>query len=129
MSNTKRGELSFSCAGKTHGFKFGMNAMCAFKDETGTSILKALRTFEEQVNADPDDVDLNVLRVLFACGVVSDEPVSARTAGDMMDGVGIQKASDMIIQAAKLAFPQETGGDVTSAGKPTRRKKTAAKSK
>lgn len=89
--------VTFDAAGRTHCLRYGMNALVRYQQAAGESMQAAVARLQER----PDDPDVVVVRRMFWAGL---EGVSEDEAGDIMDAVGLARASEIMGAAVAAAF-------------------------
>lgn len=118
MANPVKGEVAFEAAGKTYTLSYSVNALCALEEAAGEGVTQIAARM-----GDPQGLRLAMVRSLFWAGLRDHHPeVTVEECGRLMDGVGLDKAGELVGRAFVLAFPQaRTSGrplDATSAGRP-----------
>lgn len=103
MTNSKRGAIAFTALGAAHHLHLSTNALARYQDLHGETLVQAV----QKLNDTPGDVR-SVLRI-FHVGVDHDETMSQKEVGEMIDDLGIGKASELIGKAVQAAFPAAEG--------------------
>ena len=94
--NSKRGAVSFETEGGTRALRLTTNAMVAYQDATGETLMEGLQSLQERPG------DMRRMRAMFWAGLGSG---SLDDAGDLVDEIGLSEAFRLIGEAASLAFP------------------------
>lgn len=98
---TPKGEVSFEANGTRRTLRYGINELCLLEDRLGIDVTALAAKMAAGLN-------MRTLRTIFACGL--DTEVSDAEAGKIIDGVGLQRAGELVGEAMQAAFPQD-GGD------------------
>lgn len=112
--NSRRGAVTFEADGKTYALRFGANQMAAAEDALNLPFGQIIDKLDDPTGK---TVRFSDLRALFAAAA----GVKPEDAGDIMDAVGIGKASELLGDTIKAAFPDAVEGD---AGNGKRQKRT-----
>jgi hypothetical protein len=110
MANKQRGEVGFELDGVNYTLRFSTNAMCELEDATGVPVLQLANSLQDERS-----VSIKTLRAMFAAGLSDTSDISIKEAGDIIDGLGIPRAGELIGQAFMAAFPE---ADSDAVGKP-----------
>ncbi|WP_108263290.1 hypothetical protein [Mangrovicoccus ximenensis] len=104
--------------------RFTTNAMVAFEEETGSSVLSIAKSFDA---GDEGSIKFATVRVLAWASLLHARPeVTQEEAGDVIDACGIAAFMSAIGDAIRAAFPEDAGGK--SRGNGRRAKAKPAKS-
>ena len=109
MTNSKRGAIPFTALGATHQLHLNTNALVRYQDLYGETLVQGV----QKLNDTPGDVR-SVLRIFYV-GVDHDETLSQKDVGEMIDDLGIGKASELIGKAVQAAFPAAEADDAAAA--------------
>lgn len=105
MANAQKGEVSFEALGETWTIKLGTNAMCEIEDATGESI----NTIGQSMNS--EKFTMRLMRTVFFCGMADyHDKLTERQVGNILDEIGFDKASDIMMRAFVLATPEAKKG-------------------
>lgn len=99
-----RGRVPIEAGGRDLELRFTTNALCRIEEKTG-------RAFGEIAAGLSGNVRISDLRVMFWAGA---NLASLDEAGEVIDGLGIKHAVELMGEAIKAAFPDaepDTGGD------------------
>ena len=108
MTNSKRGAIGFTALGATHHLHLNTNALVRYQDLYNETLVQGV----QKLNDTPGDVR-SVLRIFYV-GVDHDETLTQKDVGEMIDDLGIGKASELIGKAVQAAFPAaESDGAAT----------------
>jgi hypothetical protein len=114
-SNPRKGEVEFTLGEKSYTLLFSINALCVLEERMGGG------SFVELANAmrDPDKVGLSTLRTLFWSGLYErHEELTEKEAGQLMHDLGLVEASNLVMKAFTLSFPEvKAPGPLPQAGK------------
>ena len=110
----RRGTVTFEAAGKSYQLRFGMNQMAQAEDVFGMPFGEIIDRIQVD---DGKKVRFGDLRGLFAVAL----GVKPEAAGDLMDEIGTARATELLGECIRAAFPDEEGGDAGNgkAQKPT----------
>lgn len=111
MSNSLRGQSTFTSAGQTYTFVLSVNGICALEDhfEKGIAQIGAMM-------ADPANLRFGTMRAVFWAGLRDSHPeITIEDAGRIMSGLGIPEATELIAKSFALAFPEVAGPLAASA--------------
>lgn len=100
----RRGFIPFKAEGKDYALRFGANQMAAAEDALGLPFGQIIDKLNDPTGK---TVRFSDLRALFAVAA----GVKPEEAGDLMDAVGISKASELLGDTIKAAFPDAVEGD------------------
>lgn len=117
-----KGEVEFEADGKTYTLKFGTNALVKIEQRFKRSITDLSKIWE--AGEDGGMTLMETMRTLLHVGLQSkhaEEFAEEETAGDLMDEIGLERTSALVIEAVQAAFP-----DVAEKG--NRRQRRAAAS-
>lgn len=109
-----RGRVEFEVQGKPAALHFTTNRLCRLEDITGRGVM------DWAAALDGGGMSIRDLRALFAAGLDTAEPATLDQAGDMIDGLGMAEAGELIGRAMMAAFGSgdDGGADkVPGAGK------------
>lgn len=98
----RKGHVAFKADGKDYAIRFGMNEMAAAEESFGLPFGEVIEKLSVE---DGRSAKFSDMRLLFAAGV----GVEPKIAGDIMDAVGIARASELLGEAIRAAFPQAEG--------------------
>ncbi len=117
MANRK-GQVTFKAQGKTWALKFTTNAMCAYEDASGEYFTAVAKHFAAMQDG---QFPIGVIRRLFWAGLLDCAPdLDLEGAGDLLDHVGLTRASEIVGEAFQAAFPADDGDREAGNGKPAR---------
>ena len=104
---TVNGEVRFEADGAAHVLRFGINALCALEERLGMGVQDIGAAME-------GNLQLRMLRSIFwaALGATGTE----QAAGALMDAVGIERASALVVEAFAAAFPSAAAQAEAGAG-------------
>lgn len=105
MSNSLRGQSTFTSAGRSFTFCLSVNAICALEDhfEKGIAAIGAMM-------ADPANLRFGTMRAVFWAGLRDHHAeLTLEDAGRVMSEMGIPEATDLIGKSFALAFPEVAG--------------------
>ena len=107
--NARRGYVTFQADGKDYALRFGANQMAAAEDVLGLPFGQIIDKLNDPTGK---TVRFGDLRALFAVAV----GMKPEEAGDIMDAVGIAKASELLCDTIKAAFPDAAEDDAGNGG-------------
>ncbi|MEG3165538.1 hypothetical protein U1701_13130 [Sphingomonas sp. PB2P19] len=110
---TPNGVVTFEVDGEAHTLRYGINELCRLEDRLQMDVTGLAAKMAAGLN-------MRTLRTMFACGMPGD--VTDDDAGAFIDGVGLQRAGELVGEAMQAAFPSAEG----KAQKPVRPAKVAA---
>jgi hypothetical protein len=98
MAGNVKGEVRFEAEGASYTLVFTIDALCALEDRVNKSV--------EQIGAEMGKSPrLSLLRALFHAGLREYQPsISEKKAGEIMQGIGLDKAGALIGEAFTAAF-------------------------
>jgi hypothetical protein len=99
MANPLRGEVEFVQGGQRYTLHLGVNALCMAEALLG-------RKTHEISAALGARGDMSALRGMLWAGLKEHHDLSLEDAGALLQARGIQKATEDMIRALKLAFPE-----------------------
>ncbi|OLP56671.1 hypothetical protein BJF92_11320 [Rhizobium rhizosphaerae] len=104
MANREKGEVSFSCEGKTYTMKLGTGAMCAIEDATGKSIGEVGKAL-----GNPETATLTMVRIVFWASLQGHHPgTSLADCDELIDEIGVSRAGELIGQAFQAAAARKS---------------------
>lgn len=103
MPNPLKGEVPFSVADQDYTLIFTTNAIIALEEEIGQPISKVGEVLG-------DNVSLGALRNVLWAGLLDRHDLSKEQVGDLIDGIGMARAAELIADGMAKAFPQSRGG-------------------
>ena len=107
MSNAHRGEVTFEALGKTWTLKLGTYALSMIESKTKGSIFQFFGRGE-------DAWTLSDLLLVFHAGLFREHKLTEGETGDLIDEIGIERATDVMKEAFKFSF-FAGGGEQTPA--------------
>lgn len=116
----KRGKIAIEADGSTHYIRLSTNAMAAYQEAAGETIIAAFNKIDE----DARNNDFDVIRIRRVFCAMLDGEITEEEAGDLMDDFGLAATIAKIGEAAAAAFPD--GGK--KAGNPRSRQPKKATS-
>ncbi|WP_353474784.1 hypothetical protein PVT71_14540 [Salipiger sp. H15] len=120
MTNSKRGAIAFTALGATHHLHLSINALVRYQDLFGETLIQGV----QELNTAAGDVR-RVVRIFYV-GVDRDGSMTMEEAGDMIDDIGLKKASELVGKAVQAAFPMDEATDAAeTVGKPAGNAKKA----
>lgn len=117
MGNAKRARISFESGNETHTLALTTNAMCRYQEKAGETLVAGLQALQKESS------DIVRIRRLFWAGLAE---CSEDEAGDLIDDIGLNRAAELLGEAAVLAFPQDDAGADAGKGKAARPPKSKA---
>lgn len=99
-----RGRISFEAGGESYVLHYSHNAICRLEEASGKSLGQLTRELE----AMGENLSVRSVRLLFWGGLP--EGTTLDQAGEIMDGVGLQGAGDLIAKGVAAAFPSAKAG-------------------
>ncbi len=96
----RKGHVGFKAGGSDYAIRFGMNEMAAAEESFGLPFGEII---DKLSVAEGRSASFSDMRRLFAAGV----GVDLKTAGEIMDATGIPRASELLGEAIRAAFPDE----------------------
>ncbi len=106
---TANGEVSFEVEGTRHTLRYGINELCRLEDRLDIDVTAIATKMAAGLN-------MRTLRTIFACGLGGD--VGDEAAGAIINGVGLQRAGELVGEAMQAAFPSAEGKAPKPARKP-----------
>lgn len=106
---TVTGEVSFEAGGARHILRYGINELCQLEDRLNIDVARLAQKMAEGLN-------MRTLRTIFACGLSGD--LADDAVGKIIDGVGLQRAGELVAEAMQAAFPSAEGKAPKPARKP-----------
>ncbi len=104
MANAKKGEYAIEANGKSVTFKYTTNALCELESKMGLSIPEI-----GQKILGGENISFAAIRTLFWAGLIANNrDITEAEAGELIDAIGFQEATNGISQAFALAFPEAT---------------------
>lgn len=104
MANPARGEIALKVGDTAYTLKFSTNAICELEDHLDKGINVIVSNMER----------VTTVRALLWAGLRAQYPdITIAKAGEMIDRVGMAKATDVIGKALAAAFP--AGNDTPKA--------------
>lgn len=100
MGNPHQGEVTFEAAGANYTFKLGTYALAVLERRTKMSSSKFFRRPEEDWGAD------DLLQVFYA-GLYRQHKLTEEAVGDLIDEIGSERASAIMLEAIGVANPTE----------------------
>ncbi|WP_112383353.1 hypothetical protein [Sphingomonas carotinifaciens] len=101
---TPTGAVTFEAGGRTRTLRFSTNALCLAEEHLGKRTLEIATELEMGVG-------VRTLRALFWAGG-DDQQATMAQVGDLIDEIGVRKATDLALDAFAAAFPvAEEGGE------------------
>lgn len=100
----RRGNVSFKAGGKQYILRFGMNQMAEAEDVFGLPFGQVIERIQVE---DGRAIRFSDLRALFAVAL----GVKADVAGDLMDVIGTQRATELLGETIRAAFPEPEGDE------------------
>ena len=103
MANAKRGEVALSAEGGEVILRFTTDALCALEDEMNMGVAEIGRQL-----ASGDGLRISSARQFVRVAMLDHQPdATLKSAGELMDSVGIVNALNAAASAFQKAFPQE----------------------
>ena len=101
MSNKYRGEVEFKAGGETYVLAYGSNALCTLEEKLGQPVTQFGKFL-----AAGENLSMRTLRTLVWAGLQRHhKSLSEEAAGDVIDAVGFQQMTDLMVSALSEAFP------------------------
>lgn len=100
MPNPHQGEVAFEADGKSYVFKLGTYALAVLERRTKMPASKFFARRDEDWGAD------DLLQVFYA-GLYRKHQLAEEAVGDLIDQIGTQRASEVILEAIGVANPKE----------------------
>lgn len=100
MANPQQGEVAFEADGKSYTFKLGTYALAVLERRTKMPY----RTFFQREDSAWGADDL--LQVFYA-GLYQKHKLAEEDAGALIDNIGSERASEIILEAIGIANPKE----------------------
>jgi hypothetical protein len=97
---TPNGEVSFEVDSTRHTLRYGINELCRLEDRLNIDVTELAKKMAAGLN-------MRTLRTIFACGLAAD--VGDEEAGAIINGVGLQRAGELVGEAMQAAFPSAEG--------------------
>ncbi|MBE3637464.1 hypothetical protein [Mangrovicoccus algicola] len=96
--------------------RFTTNAMVAFEEETGTTVLSVVKVFDKGNEA---EIRFATVRMLaWACLLDGRPGITQVEAGEVIDACGgVARVMPAIGEAIRAAFPEEPGGKTRGNGR------------
>jgi len=115
MANPLKGEVAFQVEGESYTLVFAVNAICQMEAALDLSVSEIAAEL---------DLGLNVtfLRTVFWAALLQHHGVDLTRAGELMTAFGVKPSAKLIIEAFRLAFPQE---DASAPARPPKAKARA----
>jgi hypothetical protein len=102
MANAKKGEYKIEANGNSVTLKYTTNALCELENKMGLSIPEI-----GQKILGGENISFAAIRTLFWAGLIATGPeVTEAEAGELIDAIGFQEATNGISHAFALAFPE-----------------------
>lgn len=100
MGNPHQGEVTFEANGKNYTFKLGTYALAVLERTTQMPYGKFFKREESDWGAD------DILRVFYA-GLFRQHKLTEEEVGDLIDIIGSERASEIILEAIGVSNPKE----------------------
>lgn len=97
MNNPHRGEVTFEAGGKTYVFKLGVAAQVAIEQRMKQPIHKLLQDASNEWG-------IFMMLVFMHAGLLRQYALTEDEVADIIDELGLDRASAIIAEALKLAF-------------------------
>lgn len=97
--------VDFVAGGKSYCLRYTTNRMCNLETALGMGVASFMRKYDAQNVPTYKD-----MRTIFHAGVFP--AVSVEDAGDIMDDLGFDAASELTAKALMAAFPEAEVGEV-----------------
>lgn len=103
MANRARGEISFRLGQDDYLVRLDINALCDVEDVTGKRI--------SEIGRELLDPSASLLRALLWAGLrAGGHELSIGETGDLMRGLGLDRAGEVVGEAVAAAFPSADKG-------------------
>lgn len=103
MANPQKGEVAFESNGKQYVFKLGTYAQAMLER-------RIKMPFTKFMTKQADEWGVDDALAMFWAGLYRQHKLTEEQAGDLMDDIGAERFKDIMLEALKLAQPeQETG--------------------
>ncbi|MCV3209603.1 gene transfer agent family protein [Mesorhizobium sp. YC-39] len=121
MSNPHRGTVTFEADGAAYTLKFSTNALIELEEALGTGIEKV-----GSMLADPNAAKLKTLRLVFWAALTDHhEGMTVKTAGDLIDAIGVAEAGRLVSEAFNTSRAIGKQGGAAKAAKNPQKATTA----
>lgn len=100
MANPQQGEVTFEANGKPYTFKLGTYALAVLERRTKMPYRSFFQRPDDQWGAD------DLLHVFYA-GLYRKHKMTEEETGDLIDVLGTDRASEIILEAIGVANPRE----------------------
>lgn len=104
MANPVMGEVAFSAGGREYTFKFGTYAQAILQRRSGLSTQKFFARRDDEWGADD-------LLLVFYAGLHQRHHLTEEQVGDLIDEIGQDRASAVMLDAVTLANKEAGGAD------------------
>lgn len=107
----KNDGVKFEALGQSWTLRFGINAWCDLEDRTGLGVTELLEQFQSKPS-------FNLIRNCLWAGLQEASPdITLKDVGQLVDNLGIPKASALLAPALQAAFPEEKKQAAKAEGK------------
>lgn len=104
------GEVRVEVGGEVYTLAFTPNALCDLEDATGKTVVQVGRDLDAMLL--DEDMSVKMLRMLVHHALSEHHPdLDLKGAGQVMRKLGLAEASQKVMEAFMLAFPDEGEGE------------------
>ncbi|MFB6460453.1 hypothetical protein [Bradyrhizobium tunisiense] len=116
MANPQKGEVSFEALGRTFTMRLGTNARALVEGKTGLSWATLMKRPEEEWR------ERDAIIIMWA-GLYQHHKLTEEEVGDLLDEIGSQECSRLLLKAFGIANPPEVANGATGP-RPRRRQRS-----
>lgn len=112
MANRHKGEVAFDVEGKNYVLCFTSNALCELEDAIGVGIAKI-----GGLLSDVETLKLKDVRAVLWAGLTDHhQGIDMKSAGGIIDAIGLPRTLELISSGLSAAFPAEDGASPQKPG-------------
>lgn len=97
MANPIKGEIAFSSNDEEYTLVLGTYGLAAAERHLGRGLPGLMQA---------GDIGFDVILAVFYGGLLKHHQLTLPEAGDVVDGLGFERASELMVEAVTLAFPK-----------------------